>query len=103
MHGLTNPARRVKPKVGKLWVRLPQRTSRIESLGASVSLKISLTATNTTLISWPHPSTGWNLQQNSNMATTGWITPPETINNDGTNNFIIVSPQSGHLFFRLEQ
>jgi uncharacterized delta-60 repeat protein len=69
---------------------------------SSVSLKISCTATNTALILWPYPSAGWNLQQNSNVATTNWVTPPETINNDGTNNFIVVSPQSGPLFFRLE-
>ncbi|HEX3625372.1 MAG TPA: hypothetical protein VH280_08105 [Verrucomicrobiae bacterium] len=69
----------------------------------SVSLKISLTATNTVVILWPYPSAGWNLQQNSGTATTNWVTPPETINNDGTNNFIIVSPQSGTLFYRLKE
>jgi uncharacterized delta-60 repeat protein len=68
-----------------------------------VSLKISLTPTNTALIAWPYPSTGWNLQQNSNLQTANWITPPATISNDGTNNFIIVSPPSGNLFFRLAQ
>ncbi|HLX72852.1 MAG TPA: hypothetical protein VKV04_24780, partial [Verrucomicrobiae bacterium] len=68
-----------------------------------VSLQISLAATNAALISWPYPSAGWNLQQNSDLTTTNWVTPPETINNDGTNNFIVVSPLTGNLFFRLEQ
>ena len=78
--------------------------ARLLQNGSSpVSLRISLTATNTALISWPYPSTGWNLRQNSNLATANWVTPPEMINNDGTNNFIVVSPRSGNLFFRLAQ
>jgi uncharacterized delta-60 repeat protein len=68
-----------------------------------VSLKISLTNPNFARISWPYPSIGWNLQQNSNLQTANWVTPPETISNDGTNNFIIVNPPSGNLFFRLAQ
>jgi uncharacterized delta-60 repeat protein len=67
-----------------------------------VSLKISLTPAHA-LISWPYPSAGWNLQQNSNLQTGNWVTPPETISNDGTNNFIVVNPPSGNLFFRLAQ
>jgi uncharacterized delta-60 repeat protein len=68
-----------------------------------VSLRISLTATNTAVISWPYPSAGWTLQQNSDLRTTNWTATPQTVNNDGTNNFIIVSPHPGNLFFRLEQ
>jgi uncharacterized delta-60 repeat protein len=68
-----------------------------------VSLKISLTATNTALVSWPYPSAGWNLQQTADLTTNNWVTPPETINNDGTNNFIVVNPRSNNLFFRLTQ
>ena len=68
-----------------------------------VSLKISLTPAKAALISWPYPSIGWNLQQNSSLQTANWVTPPETINNDGTNNFIIVNPPLGNLFFRLAQ
>jgi uncharacterized delta-60 repeat protein len=68
----------------------------------SPTLKISLTHTNTAVISWPYPSTGWNLQQNSNLSTGAWTTPPQTINNDGTNNFIIVNPPAGNSFYRLQ-
>jgi uncharacterized delta-60 repeat protein len=77
--------------------------ARILQDESPVSLTISLTATNTAVVSWPYPSAGWNLQQNSGFANSNWVTPAETINNDGTNNFIIVNPQSSHLFFRLEQ
>ena len=67
------------------------------------SLTVSLTSTNTVVVSWPYPSTGWNLQQNNDLTTANWVTPPETVNNDGTNNFIIVIPSAGSRFYRLEQ
>jgi len=75
--------------------------ARLLQDASALSLKISLTATNTVLVAWPYPSAGWNLQQDGDVRTANWITPPETIHNDGTNNFIIVSPASGNLFFRL--
>jgi uncharacterized delta-60 repeat protein len=77
--------------------------ARLLQDAAPVSLRISLTPTHTVLISWPYPSTGWNLQQNSDLATTNWTMPTETVANDGTNNFIVINPPSGNLFFRLRQ
>ena len=77
--------------------------ARLLQDASPILLRIALTAPNTLVISWPYPSTGWNLQQNSNLTTTDWTAPPETVNNDGTNNFIVVSPASGNLFFRLKQ
>ena len=68
------------------------------------ALRISLTSSNAHAIalSWPYPSTGWNLQQNSDLASTSWVAPSKTIANDGTNDFIIVDTRSGNLFFRLK-
>ena len=51
-------------------------------------------------ISWPYPSSGWTLQQNSNLATTAW-SATGGVSNDGTNNFITIPSPSGNLFFRL--
>jgi hypothetical protein len=65
-------------------------------------LRIFLTPTNTAVVSWPAPSTGFNLQQNTNLSTSIWIAPAETINNNGTLNFIIVSPPTGKRFYRLK-
>jgi len=65
-------------------------------------LTIARTATNTLAVSWPSPSTGFSLQQNTNLSTANWVTPAETINNNGTINFIIVSPPAGKRFFRLQ-
>lgn len=64
-------------------------------------LKISMTTTDTAMVSWPYPATGWNLQQNRDLGTTNWTTPSEMISNDGTNNFIIVNPPTGNRYYRL--
>jgi hypothetical protein len=66
------------------------------------SPRISRTTSNTIVISWLYPSAGWSVQQNSDLATTNWVTPTNTIANDGTNNFIIAAPTLNKLFFRLK-
>jgi hypothetical protein len=53
------------------------------------------------IVLWPSPSTGFVLQQNSDLTTTNWTTSGYTIANDGTNNSITISPPAGNLFFRL--
>jgi hypothetical protein len=64
-------------------------------------LSISLTPTNTAIVSWPSPSTGFGLLQNSNIAGTNWVTPPETVQDNGVTRFIIVNPPTGNRFYRL--
>jgi uncharacterized delta-60 repeat protein len=66
-----------------------------------ISLAISLTSSNTAIVYWPSSSTGWNLQQNTDLGTSNWVAPAETTNNDGTNNFIVINPPAGNRFFRL--
>jgi hypothetical protein len=66
-------------------------------------LTIIHTPTNTAVVWWPSPSTGWNLQQNTNLVTTNWVAVPETVNDNGTNKFIIVNPATGIQFYRLKQ
>ena len=66
------------------------------------ALSIAMTPTNTVLISWPSPSTGFGLQQNLDLAGTNWVTPLEIINDDGVNRFIIVIPAPGNRLFRLQ-
>ena len=55
---------------------------------------------NTVKILWPYPSTGWTLQQDSDLTTVNW-SPSGGISNDGTNNFITITSPAGNLFFRL--
>jgi hypothetical protein len=74
----------------------------VQTPGAPL-LRISLTATNTAVVSWAPPDPAWNLQQNADLATTNWATPPETVTDTGTNRFIIVNPPAGKRFYRLKQ
>jgi hypothetical protein len=66
------------------------------------TLTIKLTTTNTAMVYWPSPSTGWNLQVNTNLATSNWLTPSETVQDNGTIKFIIVNPPTGNRFYRLK-
>jgi hypothetical protein len=74
----------------------------LQSPGAP-TLKIFLTTTNTAVVYWPSPSTGWNLQQNLSLSTTNWNTPAESVADNGTNRFIIVNSPAGNRFYRLKQ
>jgi len=67
------------------------------------TLAATRSAPNTVRISWPWPSTGWTLQQNTDLATSNWTAPPEMNENDGTNNFIVITPLTSNMFFRLKQ
>jgi len=73
----------------------------VQTPGAPM-LKILLTATNTALVSWPAPSTGFSLQQNTSLNAANWLAPAETINSNGSTKFIIVSPPAGQRFYRLK-
>ena len=64
-------------------------------------LTVLRTTTNTVLVSWPSPSTGFTLQQVGNLNLTNWIAPPEIVTDNGTNKFIIVNPPAGNRFYRL--
>lgn len=55
---------------------------------------------NTVKVSWPYPSTGWTLQQNSDLTTTSWSTS-SGISDNGTNKSITITSPPGNLFFRL--
>jgi hypothetical protein len=66
-------------------------------------LSILLTSTNTALVYWPYPSTGFALQQHTNLATTNWISAVGTVTNNGTINYLIVSPPSGNRYYRLKK
>jgi hypothetical protein len=80
---------------GGFWSLYAMQTSGTPALGITVS------PTNTVTVFWPSPSTGWNLQVNTNLSSTNWVTPPETVNDNGTIKYIIVSPPTGNRYYRL--
>jgi hypothetical protein len=74
--------------------------SVVQTPGAPV-LSILHTPTNTVVVSWPSPSTDFSLQQASSLTQLVWTTPSETVTDNGTNKFVIVSPPTGNRFYRL--
>ena len=81
----------------------PLASRRFYRLATSAAppLQVVPTGTNTVVISWPAPSSGWVLQQCTNLVTFEWVTVPVTpqvIN--GTN--LVVLPLTGELpWYRL--
>jgi hypothetical protein len=84
--------------VGGFW----SIVSTVPMMGAP-ALTITRTATNTVIISWPSPSTGFTLQQNTVLGTTNWVNAPQAPADDGTTKSVIVNPPAGRLFYRLKQ
>jgi hypothetical protein len=74
--------------------------SVVQTSGAP-HLTIINTGTNAVKVCWPNPSTGWGLQQNTNVATTNWISSQLLPVIEGANKCVIVTPPTGNLFFRL--
>lgn len=55
-------------------------------------------------ILWPDAATNsYTLQQNSNLATTNWVTSGYTITPANGTNAVTLTPPMGNLFFRLKQ
>ena len=60
-----------------------------------------LITNNTALVSWPSPSTGFVLQENTNsLASSNWVEHPFPQDN-GTIKYMIVNPPAGNRFYRL--
>jgi hypothetical protein len=65
-------------------------------------LSIAMTPTNTAMIFWPSPSTGFSLQQNTNsVSSLNWSNVVATPADNGTIRYIIVNPPTGNRFYRL--
>jgi hypothetical protein len=65
-------------------------------------LRVLFTSTNTVVVAWPAPSTGFSLQQNSDLHTTAWGSVTNTVNVVGSENQIVVAPPVGSRFYRLK-
>ena len=59
-----------------------------------------LSATSARVV-WPSPSTGFRLQETSDLNTTNWVNAPQAVSDNGTNNFITVNPTTSRRFYRL--
>ena len=54
------------------------------------------------MVSSPSPSTGWDLQQNTDLTTANWV-PAPTPKDNGVLKYIIVHPTISSLFYRLKK
>ena len=64
------------------------------------TLQIFLTTTNTAVVQWPS-SSGYSLKQSGSLSNPSWVTPPQTVNDNGTYKYIVVNPPTGNRFYRL--
>jgi len=65
-------------------------------------LTIWLASSNTVVVSWPSPSTGFVLQQNTNgVSSLNWSNVTDPIQDNGTNKSLLVSPTNASRFYRL--
>lgn len=55
------------------------------------------------MITWPSPSTGFELQQNLDLATTNWTPVNTPVVDDGTNKITHVAIESDNAYFRLKK
>ena len=70
----------------------------------SPRLSIFRTTTNTVAVTWQSPSTGWELQQNTNsVSSVNWSNVTASIQDDGMAKTLIVNPPTGNRFYRLHK
>lgn len=88
----------VDPPLGKRFYRLQKSTAPMEP-----TLTIKPSGTNTLLISWPYPSTGYVLQENSALGTPNWVNVTNApMHVDDT--WLVVVPTSGEArYYRLHK
>ena len=65
------------------------------------TLTVTLTTTNTAIVSWPSPATGFGLQYNTTIGTTNWFNVTNTPSDDGSFKRVIVPSNAGNKFYRL--
>ena len=67
------------------------------------TLSIRMTATNSVIVSWPAPSDGWALQENSDLGNTNsWVNAASAIT-VGAEKQLLVAPPVGNRYYRLKQ
>jgi hypothetical protein len=70
---------------------------------AAPALAIQVTSTNTVVVSWPSPSTGYGLAANNNLSTTNWVQVAQTPTDDGATKRVVLPAAPGNLFLRLQK
>jgi len=58
---------------------------------------------NSVMVHWPAAATNYSLVVTTNRARMDWRAPAENIQEDGTNRFILMTPQAGLYYYQLER
>lgn len=66
-------------------------------------LTVWKTATNTVVISWPSPSSGYVLNQNTDLNSMNWTAVGLAPADDGTTRSVTVNPPVGNTYYRLQK
>lgn len=72
----------------------------LQTPGAPV-LNISILSATTARISWPLNSSGFTLQMNPDLGANNWSALADSVQSNGTENFVIVNSSSGIKLYRL--
>ena len=67
------------------------------------ALSVRFTNSNTVVLAWPNPSTGFVLQENTNLSTTNWNDTGASPVVVGGEKQVWVSPPVGSRFYRLRK
>jgi hypothetical protein len=73
----------------------------VQTPGAPL-LRVFTTATNSVVVAWPSASTGFSLQDNTNLSTSIWNTVTNVPVVIGSENQVIIKPPAGNHYFRLK-
>jgi hypothetical protein len=73
------------------------------ALSDAPSLSLRRSSTNTVIISWSAPATGFELQQNSQVASTNWSNVSMVPTVVGDEKQVILPAPTGSQFFRLRK
>jgi len=64
-------------------------------------LRIFRTPTNAAVVAWPAATTGYTLQENSDLANTNWMTVTNEVQTADSDSQVIVTPSASQKYFRL--
>jgi len=73
----------------------------VQTPGAPL-LRVVLTSTNTVIVAWPAPSTGFSLQQNAALGSTNWLGVTNSQALVGSETQVLISMPAGNRFYRLK-
>jgi hypothetical protein len=73
----------------------------VQTTGAP-TLAIKIIGGNSVMVYWPSATAGYSLQMNPDLNPADWAAPSQTVNDDGTNKYIVITSPTGNAYFRLK-